>query len=325
MDIRMYEYPLTIFHEGSLSQAAQKLGISQSALSHFLSALEAKLGYPLFDRSTRYLSPTAQGRTFLLTAEQILSVKRQTYHAIEALETPYTSSITLGATPHNGASIYSSLFKEFSPAYPRIRLLHREGYMRELLSLLLEGKIDFLIGTGGNTMKKNLQFFRYARQELLLAISQHHPLYERATPLYGEPVSISLKETEDIPYIMAGESTTLYRQIQTLFRDACFSPTVIFQTDNIRILREMIQSGQGCGILPATHVYASAGIRYFSLEPKLWLYTGLFAKADRILSEPERRLVYLCHRYTVQNRTQPHFFIDPNPSVRKILDEYELH
>ncbi len=323
MDIRMYEYPLAIDQEGSVSLAAERLGISQSALSHFLSALETQLGYALFDRSTRYLSPTAAGRSFLLTAEQILSVKKQTYHAIEALNHSFSSRLILGSTPHNGADIYSSLFKEFSPAYPKIQLLHREGYMKELTAALKKGQVDFLIGTASAAEDREMCFFRFARQELLLAISQHHPLYEKAAPLYGEPVSISLKEVEDVPFVMAGESTTLFQQVRSRFKEAAFSPTIVFQTDNILLLKQMIRSGQGCGILPATHVYNSSGIRYFSLEPKLWLYTGLFAKADRILSEPEKRLVYLCHRYTVQNRTHPHFFMDPNAPVQAILNEYD--
>ena len=255
----MYEYPFTIFQEGSLSLAAERLGLSQSALSHFLSSLEKQLGYPLFERSTRYLFPTAAGRSFLLTAEQILSVKRQTYHAIEALERVYTSRLILGSTPHNGAAIYSNLFKEFSPAYPQIQLLHREGYMKGLLNALRTHQIDFLIGTQGESEEEGLHFLRFARQELLLAISQHHPLYEKAASLYGEPVSISLADAEDIPFIMAGKSTTLFQQISRRFRETAFSPTVVFQTDNILILKEMIQSGLGCGILPAAHLYSSSG------------------------------------------------------------------
>ncbi len=323
MDIRMYEYPLAILQEGSLSLAARRLGISQSALSHFLSALERQLGYALFERSTRYLSPTVSGRNYLLTAEQIVAVKRQTYHAIEALENPYTSKLVLGSTPHNGAAIYSSIFKEFSPAYPKIQLLHREGYMKELTAALKQRQIDVLIATSGNAPESGLRFLRFARQELLLAVSQHHPIYEKATPLYGEPVSLPLKEAEDVPFIMAGESTTLFQLTSAYFRQFDFSPTIIFRTDNVLILREMIQSGLGCGILPATHVYAASGIRYFSLEPRLWLNTGLLVQGDRVLTEPERHLIYLCYRYTVRNRTHPHFFMDPNEPVREILKEFE--
>lgn len=324
MDIRMYEYPLAIFQEGSLSLAARRLGLSQSALSHFLSALEGQLGYPLFDRSTRHLSPTVPGRSFLNTAEQILSIKRQTYLAIKALDRPYTSRLVIGSTPHSGASIYSNLFKNFSPVYPEIQLLHQEGYMKGLTESLKKGQIDFLIGTGSDSMEEDgeCQFLQFARQELLLAISQHHPLYEKATPLYGDPVSISLEEVENVPFIMAGKSTTLFQQSSRYFSQAHFSPTVIFQTDNILILKEMIAAGLGCGILPASHIYRSSGIRYFSLSPRLWMTTGLFIKAGRILDEAERYLVYLCYLYTVQNRSHPHFFMDPNLPVREILKNY---
>ena len=208
MDIRMYEYPLAIAREGSFSRAAASLGISQSALSHSLSALERDLGVALFDRSTRYLKPTGSGRIFLEAAGQIAAVKQQTYQAIHMLGKPHTRELVIGMTPYNGARIYSYLFKEFYSLYPDIRLIQREGYMNSLKEAMRKKEIHLLIGTSSDYSEAGCRFVRFARQEVLLAVAKTHPLAARASALYGKTVSVSLKEMEDIPFLIPGPGSS---------------------------------------------------------------------------------------------------------------------
>lgn len=324
MDIRIYEYPLAIAREGSLSKAAKSLGISQSALSHSLTALERELGVVLFDRSTRYLAPTAQGNMFLEAAKEIASVKHQTYQAIHMLKKPHNRELVIGMTPHNGAQIYAHLFKGFYARYPDISLIQREGYMSTLKELLLKKEIDLLIGSSSDFSEADYRFVRFARQEVLLAVAESHPLAPKATPLYGEPVSVSLKEMEDIPFLIPGSSATVARTFKGALRSQGVSPTVVFESDNMFIIREMTGLGLGLGCLPAVHVYSRPGLRYFSLNPPLWTYMGMFYHNERYLSHEEKYLIYLCYCETKERETFcPHFFMDLNPAAQAIVRQFE--
>lgn len=92
MDVRIMEYMLMIEQEKSLSKAAQKLNISQSALSQSLSRLEKSFENPLFVRANRQMVPTRMGQIYLDGAREMLNVKEETYEAIRALTAEGKSS-----------------------------------------------------------------------------------------------------------------------------------------------------------------------------------------------------------------------------------------
>lgn len=129
MNTRPYEYLLAISENGSLSKAAQALGISQPTLSNFLSGTERQMGHALFERSGRVLIPTEAGLIYLDTCRRILEVISQTYHAIASLEDRYREAFTVGVTPYRGSQVFSEIFPEFYHKFPDIKIDLVEGYM----------------------------------------------------------------------------------------------------------------------------------------------------------------------------------------------------
>ncbi|MBO4289786.1 MAG: LysR family transcriptional regulator, partial [Lachnospiraceae bacterium] len=79
MDLRILEYVVSIEEYGSMTEAAEKLYITPSALNQQLLKLEKELGTPLFTRSKRRMIPTAAGRAYLEGARRMLSIRQETY------------------------------------------------------------------------------------------------------------------------------------------------------------------------------------------------------------------------------------------------------
>ena len=73
MQIRQFEYVMEIARQGSIKRAAEKLYISQQALSETLKLLEEKLGFSIFQRTNKGVVPTANGAKVLRDIEEILS------------------------------------------------------------------------------------------------------------------------------------------------------------------------------------------------------------------------------------------------------------
>lgn len=100
-------YLVTIADMASLSNAAQVLEISQPALSKFLTEYENSLGFLLFLRYRRQLTPTAVGRYVIECAQKILDEQTRMLQSLRVLTDSSHSLIRLATAPNRGAIIYS--------------------------------------------------------------------------------------------------------------------------------------------------------------------------------------------------------------------------
>ena len=76
MDLRQIENIIAIEQEQSISKAAEKLFLTQSALNQQLLRLEKELGLPLFERRRHMMIPTFAGKIYLATAHQMIDMKK---------------------------------------------------------------------------------------------------------------------------------------------------------------------------------------------------------------------------------------------------------
>ena len=114
MTTRQLYYLVTISDLGSLSSAAQVLGISQPALSKFLTEYEASLGFLIFLRYHRQLTPTSVGRYVIDCAQKILDEQTRMLQMLRAVTDSNHARIRLATAPNRGAIIYSRIYNQFS-------------------------------------------------------------------------------------------------------------------------------------------------------------------------------------------------------------------
>ena len=96
MNFRQLEYVITIYREGTLTKAAEKLFISQPALTQQLQKLEKEIGTQLFDRTTTPLTPTYAGKYYLDIMEKILYENQQALSWLEDIDSLNRGKIVLG-------------------------------------------------------------------------------------------------------------------------------------------------------------------------------------------------------------------------------------
>lgn len=98
-------YVYEIYRQKSFSKAAQALFITQPALSIAIGKLEASLGMPLFDRSTRPISLTPAGRIYLQTIEKTRALEQDLRHQLDDIRALRTGTITIGSSHFINACI----------------------------------------------------------------------------------------------------------------------------------------------------------------------------------------------------------------------------
>ncbi len=142
MNLRKWEYFLKAAELGNLSRVAEKLNISQPALSRQIAALEREIGAPLFSRTGRGLTLTPAGEVFRGRAEAILDeITRVPEEVVHAANTP-SGRLAFGAPPFMGRVLTGELVADYVVACPHVRLRVRGAHSFQLREAIFFRDID---------------------------------------------------------------------------------------------------------------------------------------------------------------------------------------
>lgn len=175
---------LAIFHQvarsGSVSGAAEKLHISQPAVSRQLREFEARQGVPLFDRLPRGMRLTEAGRVLAAYADKIFILEQEAQHALDDLQGLRAGNLRVGASTTIGSYLLPDAFVAFRERYPDIHLNLEVGNTHLIQTRLLAGELD--IGfTEGFVDSPELEAEVFFMDELAVVAAATHPLVNGKT------------------------------------------------------------------------------------------------------------------------------------------------
>jgi len=166
-----------ISSEGSFKKAAEKLYISQPAVSLQIQNLERQLNTPLFYRDKRKARLTETGQLLIKYCERILSLCDETCRALDELHTLQSGSLIIGASQTTGTYLMPRLIGIFKNKYPQISIELQVHSTRKISWGVANGNIDLAV-VGGEVpqeLQKDLRITSYAEDELALILPLSHP------------------------------------------------------------------------------------------------------------------------------------------------------
>ncbi len=268
MDTKQIEYIIKIADERNITKAAEKLFITQSALSQQLLKLERELNTPLFVRNKAEWQPTPEGEIYLKNAREMLRIKQRTYTTISDMVNSKTGYLTVGLTPGRGPDMFTHVYPLFHDKYPEVTVTPMELSVRRQQAMIRRGELDIGFMTLCNSQKTGDAYLDLFREELFLAVpdicAQALNLPE-ATAEDEYPV-LSVDAVRYEPFVLMYRQSTVREMIDQIFREAGFSPSVLFETSSNATVLSMIESRLCCGIIPAHYVskkstgYPQAGL-----------------------------------------------------------------
>lgn len=283
MTTRQLYYLVTISDLGSLSGAAQVLGISQPALSKFLTDYENSLGFLVFLRHRRQLTPTAVGRYVIECAQKILDEQTRMLQTLRAVTDNNHARIRLATAPNRGAIIYSRIYNQFSHRYPDISLSLTELYASDQPGAIAHGQIDIAIGAGKHSDK--VTDIPIAYEELLVSLPVSHPM--------AQAEKIRLSDLRDTPFVLQGPRHSIRILAEELFQEAGFHPVVAFESSDVILVDSMMHQAVGAGLVSQAHVFPCEELVYRSLDPPIHQTLHIRYPAGHTLTAPERYLAGL--------------------------------
>ncbi|MGB1159924.1 MAG: LysR family transcriptional regulator [Alphaproteobacteria bacterium] len=211
-DLRQLRYFVTIAEAGSFSKASLQLGIAQSALSHHISQMEARLGVDLFSRSSKGVEQTESGARFLNHAHAILAAVDAATNDVRDDAKEPGGLVRLGATLTVAPMLIEPLMARLSEIAPRVSLRIEEHLSPQLVNAVASGELDIAV------------CFNAGDDRRIDGI----PLFEEDICLVGVPElvgdtdeAISLEEALAFPLLLPGRDHILRGMIDrvALFRN----------------------------------------------------------------------------------------------------------
>ena len=185
MQIQAYRYLSAILTAGSISKAAQTLGISQPSLSQFVQRIEKDLGAEVFDRSTRPLTLTESGRIFFEAEKRVAEIREDCRRAVEDINGGGRGRVVIGASEYREMFFLTEVLPVFSAAHPGIEIALEEGTTRELEDFVWTGKTDVSLVISP-LAQPGLEAVEIYEERLLLAVNEKSPLIDKALALCPE-------------------------------------------------------------------------------------------------------------------------------------------
>ncbi|MGB3289286.1 MAG: LysR substrate-binding domain-containing protein [Burkholderiaceae bacterium] len=241
LEIRHLETLCAIRDAGSLQEAAERLHVTQSALSHQLRDLEVRLKTPLLNRRTRPARLTTAGLRILALADQVLPQVKATERELQRLAAGRTGRLHVAIDCHSCFQWLLPALDAFRHSWPDVELDLSAAFSFAPLPALLRGDLDVVVTSDPQAIEaiEYLPLFRY---ELMLAVAAANPL---AQYKYIEPYQLA--DQVLITYPVERQRLDVF----TVFLDpAGVEPAALRKAELTPMIAQLVASQRGVAALP---------------------------------------------------------------------------
>ena len=271
MDTRQLAAFCAVVERKSFSQAAERLGVTQPAVSLQIRSLEQRLGRQLLDRSGRRVEPTEAGLRLYASAQRLLQAEEQLLEELESDDDDVViGALELGASTGPGGSVVPVILCEFQERHPDVRVRLSVSDTQTVVAQVADRELELGI-VGAGRRHRGVTFEPFFRDEVVLVVPATHPFAGKTVTLEqlrAEPL-IVMQEGAGVRQVIEDE----LRKTGTRLRDL-----------DVRLelgLQESVRSA----------VLAGHGVTFISrLAVESDLATGLLATARVRGLDPVREI-----------------------------------
>ena len=255
MNAKQMEYAVLLAETGSFSLLAEKLGISQPALSKQIMALEKELGVLLFDRGENPLALTAAGEFFVREAKALLYQEDQLLRSIGQFKTGERGQLVIGTTYFRSAYLLPGVVKKVRQQFPGVRVRLVEMGSGQLRKDAADGKFDFAL-VNLPVDEAALETIPMEPDSLALVVPE--ALAEKHTVL-KDSKKVSFCQCRDIPFVVASPGQEMRLLFDKLCQQAGVEPDIASEVVGLTTAWRMAQSGVAATLLPRQFVSGEEG------------------------------------------------------------------
>ena len=285
MNISKYKALLTAVDVGSLSSAAQKLGYTQSGLTHMMNAIEDEFGFSILQRGYYGIKLTPAGERIIPKIRQLVMCEDALENEIQLVKSYGNNVLRIGAFSSMAGSWLPTIVEKFNQEFPDVIVNIQTGTVTELYGGLDEGRFDICFGTKNN---------KYDFKWVPLENDRFYAILQKDYPTDEEEFHIS--RFNGTKFLMPGLG----------FDDDI---TAVFNTNNVRpfvtptyvddpAIISMVEHGLGISMLSELIIKGKVDdVKVLPIVPEVSRTLALAMKPDQVLTLPLKRLVAITKEF----------------------------
>lgn len=277
MNILRLNYLIAVAESGCFSEAAEQLYTTQSSVSKQIMALEKELHVRLFDRTSRKVELTEQGKIVLSHAKKLTAGYNDMMAQLSAYEQSCRGHLSIVSIPVMAQYQITSILADFNRLFPDITLNVKEMETFEMLSALENGSYD-LAFMRSEMLDDSYETSNICKDRFAAVLPLNHPLSSRK--------EISLCELKDESFLLLNKGTLLYSSCINACQKAGFSPKVTYTGTRIETIVELVIQNMGVSLMmeQAVSYLQNQMIRIVPLTEHIDSYISLVRLKNRTMS-----------------------------------------
>lgn len=286
------DYIKTIAEVSSISVAAEKLGISQPALSSYLKKKEKELGAVLFDRSKQPLQLTEAGAIYLEYTDRFAAMDNELRQRIADIEELQTGKLSIGGASFFNIAYLPKTVAAFNKKYPDIDIELIDGGVPELTTKAWNGHLDIFITPDASDINR-FSYEKILEETICLAVPSEWEINNVIRADHAEetrePIVLTSDEFEELcnyPFIVLRQNQDIGRKMEELFDHFECRPKRVISAEQTITTLAMTAAGVGISLVSANSMESF----YSKNKPVLYI-------ADEELSQRALFVAYPKNKY----------------------------
>lgn len=242
VSFRQLQIFVCIAQSATFAQAAEKMCLSQPALSSAIKKMESQLGGLLFSRTTRKVELSPEGRQFLPVAERLIGDWQEAFSDLHNLFSLGRGKLSIAAMPSFAAGLLPGILQQFKTEFPNIKLSVTDVVMESVIKDVQAGRAE--IGFSFEHEKMDgLEFHPILTDNFIAVLPINHPLSENK--------ELSWSQIALYPFVAMNKGSAIRQWIDSFMELNHLSLNIVVEASQLATLGQFVKHDLGVSVVPA--------------------------------------------------------------------------
>lgn len=288
MQIETFKILIDLVETASFSAAAERNGVTQSAVSQQIKSLEEKFEVTLVERGRKHFAVTPEGELFLKAGKEILRIYEGIQEEIDLMRNSVSGSLKIATVYSIGFHELPPYVEEFRNAFPRVELEISYRRSNQVYSDVLENNADLGLVAYPKT-RKGIEIEPAWNDRLVVICPPGHHLAGRK--------SLSLQQLDGERFISFEPDLPTRQAIDSMFLEAEVNVKEVVEFDNIETVKRGVEIEGAISIVPSESVkkeVETGTLKQIRFEErKMWRPLGILRRRNRSITPAMREMIAL--------------------------------